>query len=246
MRALFLSDVHAGQGTPVCTSAFLALLDNVAPALTHLYLLGDIFDAWLGDDDLRAPHMDILSALKRVTAQGVATGIVHGNHDFLLGAAFTEQTGVAVLPEVSDITLGHRTVTLCHGDELCTDDVEYQAFRRYARDPDNQQRFLSQTLQARAEEAMRLKMASREAMQLKADDIMDVNDGAVRQLISARGTDILIHGHTHRPADHKLSFDNRTAERRVLGDWYEQGQVLLWQDDALVRLTTDELGGALR
>jgi UDP-2,3-diacylglucosamine hydrolase len=245
MRALFISDVHAGPAMPACTQALITLLTDTAPRLTHLFLLGDIFDAWLGDDDLRAPHDAVISALRRLTDGGVKTAFVHGNHDFLVGNEFTRQSGVTVLPEISDITLGTQTVTLCHGDELCTDDVEYQAFRGYARDADNQQRFLSQTLAERAEEAMRLRAASQHAMQVKAEDIMDVNEDAVRSLLSSRRTDILIHGHTHRPADHVVDIDGRTATRRVLGDWSGQGEVLLWNNEELLRLNSNDVDAHL-
>lgn len=241
MSTLFVSDVHVGANTPRATQAFIEFLHGPARAAQTLYLLGDVFDAWLGDDDVRPPHPEVARALGALVQSGTAVNAVHGNHDFLLGPAFADATGVTLLPEVTTVMLGEHRTVLCHGDELCTDDVAYQQFRQFTRDPGNQQRFVALSLPERGAEAMRMRAASNQATAEKAEDIMDVNNDAVAQLLRRHDARWLIHGHTHRPADHELNLDGRTCARFVLGNWHERESILSWDGEQLVRTTAAQL-----
>lgn len=245
MAHVFVADVHAGVRAPRATMAFINFLAAMHSRAETLYLLGDTFDAWLGDDDVRPPHGEVVHALADLAAAGTRIFAGHGNHDFLLGAAFAEQTGSALLPEVHRIDLGGRRVVLCHGDELCIDDTDYQAFRAYSRSPENQRAFLSLSLAERAQEALRLAETSRQAVAHKAHAIMDVNDGAVEEMLIAHDADWLIHGHTHRPKDHVHHIGDRARQRFVLGDWFEQESVLVFADDRLTRVAAAEAAGLL-
>jgi UDP-2,3-diacylglucosamine hydrolase len=245
MNALFASDAHVGALNARATAAFIDFLSSVAPQADQLYLLGDIFDAWLGDDDLRAPHDAVIAALATLEAQQTRVFCTHGNHDFLLGEDFARAARVTLLPEVSMLTLGKQNVLLCHGDELCTDDVEYQAFRSYARAPSNQQAFLSLSMPERMQEALKLKAQSKHAVQLKAHDIMDVNVDAVESMLRLHQANWMIHGHTHRPADHTHMVDAAPRRRFVLGDWYEQESLLAWTGSELVRTNAGQAAAVL-
>ena len=245
MKALFVSDVHNGAATPRATEAFLQFVGSVAKRADTLYILGDLFDAWLGDDDLRPPHHAVIDALGKLADAGTKTFAVHGNHDFLLGQQFAHSANVELLPEISTVMLGPHKTVLCHGDELCTDDVEYQAFRSYARAPGNQQAFLSLDMPARIQQARKLRTQSKQAMQLKADDIMDANVQAVHAMLETHAADWMIHGHTHRPLEHVHDIAGRPCQRFVLGDWYEQESVLLWNDETLSRRSIAEIDALL-
>jgi UDP-2,3-diacylglucosamine hydrolase len=243
MSILFVSDVHVGAQTARATQAFLEFVRGPAHDAQAVYLLGDVFDAWLGDDDLRPPHPHVAHALAALVQGGTQVNAVHGNHDFLLGSAFMEATGANLLPEVSTLMLGEHYTVLCHGDELCTDDLKYQRYRQYTRDGANQQQFLALSLAERGQEAMRLRQASAQATAEKAENIMDVNAEAVAALLRQHGGSWLIHGHTHRPADHALTVDGRECARFVLGNWHEHESILEWNGQALVRTTVDALKG---
>ena len=243
MSILFASDVHVGAQTARATQAFLKFLGGPSHNAEAVYLLGDVFDAWLGDDDMRPPHPEVVQAISALVRAGTAVYATHGNHDFLLGAAFIETTGVILLPEVSTLNLGENATVLCHGDELCTDDVTYQQYRQYTRDAGNQQKFLSLSLAERGQEAMRLRQASQQATAEKAEDIMDVNAEAVTAILREHQSTWLIHGHTHRPADHTLAVDARPCARFVLGNWHVEESILEWNGQALSRTTVEELGG---
>ena len=228
MTTLFVSDVHLSAERPVAIAAFLAFIDGPARRADAVYLLGDIFDQWLGDDDQTTHHTDILAAIARLTNAGVPVSLFHGNHDFLVGHDFSDRSGCKVLGDSSVIELGGAPVLITHGDGLCTDDAEYQAFRRLSRDPENQARFLSLPMSAREQQAEELREQSRAAKQLKPADIMDVNQDAVATAMRERHVHLLIHGHTHRPATHEFDLDGQPAQRIVLGDWYAADHVLVW------------------
>ena len=236
---LFASDVHLSGHRPAAVAAFSAFLSGPVRRADRLFLLGDIFDLWLGDDDHRAPHPEVEAALAETVSAGIPVDMIRGNHDFLLGGAFAERTGcrLADEPLVTEIA-GERTVLL-HGDTLCTRDAEYQAFRRYARDPDNQRAFLARPMEERAQEAARIRATSDTRTRLKPEDIMDVTDEEVMRVLSQSGATRMVHGHTHRPAVHDLELETGCAARIVLGDWYEQGTVAVW-DEAGCRLTAPE------
>ena len=228
MATLFVSDVHLSARRPEIVDAFEAFLKNQARRADAVYLLGDLFDEWLGDDDNRAPHPRITRALAQLSDSGVPVSIMHGNHDFLLGAAFERRSRCRLIPDPSVVEIAGARVLLMHGDILCTRDADYQDFRKMTRDPDTQREFLSLPLAARAERAAALRGQSREAMRLKPEDIMDVTPEVVVEAMRQHEVRRFIHGHTHRPAVHSLEIAGSSAVRIVLGDWYQQDSVLIW------------------
>lgn len=245
MATLFISDVHLSAENPRATSDLLALLEGPARRADRLYVLGDLFDAWLGDDDARPPHPQVTAAFAALVASGVPVAVVHGNHDFLLGDAFLEASGCELLADPSVIDLDGERAIVCHGDHLCTDDVEYQQWRAYSRAEDNQRAFLSLPIAARAEQARELGQRSRVATRGKSDAIMDVNDDAVAAMLSAHDASILVHGHTHRPALHEFDLAGSPARRYVLGEWYETSHVLCWSDGQGTVFTVSDLSDHL-
>ncbi|WP_025769811.1 UDP-2,3-diacylglucosamine diphosphatase [Thioalkalivibrio sp. HK1] len=228
---LFISDVHLAAERPEATAAFLAFLEGPARKAESLWILGDLFDQWLGDDDDRPPHLDIEAGLAALVRAGIGVNAMHGNHDFLLGSDFAERTGCRLLTEPFIADIAAEPVVLLHGDSLCTRDIEYQAFRRYTRDVDNQRRFLSLPMETRIREAQGLRSASTSRSRLKPEDIMDVTPEEVVRTLAQHESTLMIHGHTHRPAIHDLNTPSGPAKRIVLGDWYEQGTVLIQDDD---------------
>jgi UDP-2,3-diacylglucosamine hydrolase len=228
MATLFVSDVHLSARRPEIVDAFEAFLDDQARRADAVYVLGDLFDEWLGDDDDRAPHPRVTDSLARLSDSGVPVSIMHGNHDFLLGAGFERLSRCRLIPDPSVVEVAGTRVLLMHGDILCTRDADYQAFRKMTRDPDTQREFLNLPLAARAERAAALRGQSREAMRLKPEDIMDVTPEAVVEAMRRHDVRHFIHGHTHRPAVHRLEVVGESAVRIVLGDWYEQDSVLIW------------------
>ena len=236
---LFASDVHLCADRPEAVSAFQAFLSGPVRRSRRLYLLGDVFDLWLGDDDDRSPHPQVEAALAGTVSAGVPVDLIRGNHDFLLGDAFAQRTGCRLVDEPHVIEVDGERVVLLHGDTLCTRDAEYQAFRRYARDPGHQRAFLARPMEQRMQEAARIRATSDSRTRLKAEDIMDVTDDEVARVIAEFGATRMIHGHTHRPAVHELDLEDAPSTRIVLGDWYDQGTVLVW-DEAGWRLTSPD------
>ena len=234
---LFASDVHLSAHRPGAVATFLEFLSGPVRQADRLYLLGDVFDLWLGDDDDRAPHPEVEAALAETVSAGVPIDLIRGNHDFLLGGAFVERTGCRLLDEPHVIEVMNERAVLLHGDTLCTRDVEYQAFRRYARDPENQRAFLARPMEERVQEAAGIRATSNARTRIEAEDIMDVTDEEVVRVLSECGATRMIHGHTHRPAVHELGVDAGPATRVVLGDWYDRGTVLVW-DEAGCRLAS--------
>lgn len=243
MTTLFISDLHLEPTRPAITTLFLDFLEQRARRAEALYILGDLFEAWIGDDDDADIGRTVAAALRTLTVQGVPTFFLHGNRDFLLGERFAVASGIQLLPESMVIELGGERVLLLHGDTLCTDDVEYQAFRAQVRDPAWRARTLALPLAQRRALAGQLRETSRQATRQKAADITDANPTAVDQALCAHGVRRLIHGHTHRPAIHDWALDGQAARRAVLGDWYDQGSVLVC-DAAGWRLEFFPLSGA--
>lgn len=219
MTTFFISDLHLQPSQPELLRAFLDWLEKTARGADALYLLGDIFEAWIGDDD-DAPWLEPFSAaLHAVRESGTAIYFMHGNRDFLVGQQFAERCGMQLLPESTVIDLyGHPTLLL-HGDTLCTEDHDYLAFRAQVRNPQLQQMILSKPLDERRKLAAMLREQSKMAGSNKAEDIMDVTPAEVIRVMESNGVDRMIHGHTHRPARHNISVSGATAERIVLGDW---------------------------
>jgi UDP-2,3-diacylglucosamine hydrolase len=233
-EVLFVSDLHLGADTPELTGLFLDFLRERAAGSAALYILGDLFDAWIGDDDDSQRALE--AALAALTAAGTRCWLMHGNRDFLLGRRFARRTGCRLLRDPARIVLGGEPVLLMHGDLLCTDDLSYQRFRRKVRNPLVQWLFLRQPLARRRQTAADYRRKSTAAMAHKSAAIMDVNPQAVIETMRRYRVRRLIHGHTHRPADHRLSIDGATAYRHVLADWRTaSGEVLVAADGAMTR-----------
>lgn len=233
MTILFVSDLHLDAARPAITRLFLDFLAGEARRAEALYILGDLFEAWVGDDDPGEPGASVCAALKALSAGGVPVFLMRGNRDFLYGQRMAGRCGATLLPDPCVVDLHGVPTLLMHGDLLCTDDVAYQAFRRQVRDPAWQANFLAQPLAARQAFAAQARAASRQHQQGVSETITDVAPDAVRDILLHHGVLRLIHGHTHRPAMHALDLDGRRGQRIVLGDWYEQGSVLRLDGDGL-------------
>lgn len=226
MNALFISDLHLSEERPHTTAAFLAFLDHKmfpADQSTHydqLYILGDFFDAWIGDDDDRPLASTVADALKRVAEKGVQVFFQHGNRDFLLGEAYAARCGMQLLPDLHVMEHAGQRYLMAHGDQFCTGDVAYQQFRALVRNPEWQRDFLARPLAERRTIAAGLRAKSREANSMKAEDIMDVTPANIVDVLLEQQCNVLVHGHTHRPARHAVALpDGNAAERIVLGEW---------------------------
>ncbi len=227
MATLFISDLHLSEERPDKLALFLDFLSGPARRSEALYILGDLFEVWLGDDDDTPPIPSILKSLADLQEAKVPLYIMRGNRDFLVGAVFEANTGCTLLPDVRLIDLYGSKTLLLHGDTLCTKDVAYQAFRQTVRNAEWQAKALATPLAARRGMAKQLRQESVIAMRGKTPLIMDVDQGAVEAALRQYGVYRLIHGHTHRPAVHRFMLDGQPAERIVLGDWYEEDSVLV-------------------
>lgn len=237
---LFVSDLHLDATRPDITKLFLEFLEREASGATALYILGDLFETWIGDDDPDPDKQRIQAALKRLTAGGVSCFVMHGNRDFLLGARFAANTGCSLIDDPTTRDIFGQRVLLLHGDLLCTDDHAYQRLRRVVRNPLLQWIMRRLSLKQRRSLAAKMRAGSREhidsAMQ-SAAQIMDVNPDAVAAALQRYGVSLIVHGHTHRPAVHHLAVAGGDAVRIVLGDWYTQGSVLKWTEHGYELLT---------
>ena len=226
MKTLFISDLHLDAAIPEIARQFHGFLESEARSAEGLYILGDLFEAWLGDDDPDPEARATVRALRALVESGVPVFVMHGNRDFLIGERFCLETGAKLLADGTVVELYGERVLLMHGDALCTDDVNYQRLRRIVRNPVVRAVFRIMTLEQRRALARRLRAGSREHVGMTAPEIMDVNAAAVAQAMRDAGVRTMIHGHTHRPAVHTLEIDGAPAKRIVLGDWYTQGSVL--------------------
>jgi len=225
-RTLFISDLHLDAARPRITQLFLDFLPSRARGADALYILGDLFEAWVGDDDQSSMNQSVCRGISECAASGTPVFVMHGNRDFLLGERFARQCNCTLLQDPTHIDLYGTPTLLMHGDRLCTDDTDYQAFREMVRDPQWQQTFLEKPLQERHQIAADMRARSRDETSGKDEMIMDVNPDAVTREMSRQDVQQLIHGHTHRPCIHELQINSMPARRIVLGDWYEQGSVL--------------------
>jgi len=223
MARLFVSDVHLDVDAPAATAQFLEFLAGEAAGAEALYILGDLFEAWIGDDDADPDKRRVCEGLRALTLSGVPCFVLHGNRDFLLGAGFCERSGCRLLPDPVVARFEGEDVLLTHGDALCTDDHSYQELRSVVRQSSWQRRFLALPRERRELLADEARAGSRRHISRTVPTIMDVNAGAVAAAFRATGVRRMIHGHTHRPAVHELSVDGTPAQRIVLGAWYEQG-----------------------
>ena len=223
---LFISDLHLDPQRPEIIRLFLEFLGNRARLAERLYILGDLFEAWVGDDDDSKMASAVCAGLQDCAQSGTSVYVMHGNRDFLLGEDFAAACGCTLLTDPSAIDLYGQITLLMHGDLLCTDDHEYQAFRGMVREPHWQETFLARPIAERREIALQLRETSIERTRGKPEAIMDVNQQTVIDTMERHAVQRLIHGHTHRPAVHVLTVNGKPAQRLVLGDWYEQGSVL--------------------
>jgi UDP-2,3-diacylglucosamine hydrolase len=232
MTTLFISDLHLDASRPGITRLFLEFLDGEAARADALYILGDLFEAWIGDDASDAVGDAVAAALARLHERGVPCFYIHGNRDFLLGDAYARRARLTLLPDPSLVEIGGAPVLLMHGDTLCIDDAPYQAFRAQTRAATWQRAFLARPVEERRAFAEQARAESERYTKSLADAITDVNDVAVAHAMKQHDVRRLVHGHTHRPAIHRLSADP-VAERIVLGDWYEQGSLLRLSRDGV-------------
>lgn len=226
-HSLLISDLHLSNVHPRSTELFLHFAEHTAPPAETLYILGDLFEYWAGDDDLNNPfHQRICATLRDLNKRGTRICIMHGNRDFLMDEELASACSATLLPDPALIDLYGTPTLLTHGDRLCTDDAEYQRFRTMVRNRDWQAQFLSQPLPQRKAQIEQLRTQSENQKQTKPMDIMDVNCDAVNELLRQHHYPRLVHGHTHRPAKHLHQVDGHTCERWVLGDWGSKANAL--------------------
>jgi len=226
MTTLFISDLHLDDTLPELTKLFVHFMREQAPSAEAIYILGDLFEAWVGDDDDRVGTIFFIDELRALTNKGIPVYVMPGNRDFLFAEGFTKRTGCQLLADPTVIDLYGIPTLLMHGDSLCTDDVKHQESRVILRSTDWKTRFLSQPLNERIQQAKEYRSMSRKHLKDAPNAIMDVNDNAVSEAMQLHGVLQLIHGHTHRPNIHSLTVGEQPAKRMVLGDWGEFGSVL--------------------
>jgi UDP-2,3-diacylglucosamine hydrolase len=228
MPTLFISDLHLAPDTPAANETLLNFLEQTAPSTDALYVLGDLFEYWIGDDGLEHPFARrIADAFRKLSDGGTPLYFMHGNRDFLIGSRFARESGMKILEDPTVVNLYGRPTLLMHGDTLCSGDVAYQKFRAMVRNPAWQQAFLTRPLAERLRMAQDVRGHSEQAKQVKEMAIMDVAPETVEEVLRSHAYPRLIHGHTHRPARHEHIVDGHTCERWVLAAWYEQGSYLL-------------------
>jgi len=230
-ETLFISDLHLGSTRPEITQRFLRFLEHRMRSVERLYVLGDLFDAYLGDDDNASPNREVKSAFKQLTESGTEVHFQHGNRDFLLGGRFARETGVNLLGDYEVIYLYGVPTLITHGDLLCTDDFQYQKARERVRTEEWKQAALSKPLWLRRLYARWYRFKSSLDKRGKTAEIMDVNPATVKETMLRYGVDRLIHGHTHRPAVHELEIENKQCRRFVLPEWGKNETVLCWNQE---------------
>ena len=226
-HTLFISDLHLTAERSQINLQLIDFIEIIALKAEALYILGDLFEYWAGDDDTADPlNQQVAAALKQLTQRGVPVYLMHGNRDLLIGLTFAALCGASIIPDPTVMDLYGKRTLLMHGDTLCTDDTEYQKFRAYARNPVTQQQFLQQPLAARHQQLRGMRAQSETSKSIKPAEIMDVSPATVEAVLRDHGYPRLIHGHTHRPARHQHTVDGHTCERWVLSDWYDRGHYL--------------------
>ncbi|NIG76104.1 UDP-2,3-diacylglucosamine diphosphatase [Klebsiella sp. Ap-873] len=226
MSTLFIADLHLCPEEPAITAGFLRFLSGEARQADALYILGDLFEAWIGDDAPEPLYQQIAAAIKAVVDAGIPCYFIHGNRDFLLGKRYAKASGMTLLPEEKLLDVYGRKILIMHGDTLCTDDEGYQAFRRKVHQPWLQKLYLALPLFIRQRIADRMRADSQAANNMKSLEIMDVNPQAVVDTLTRHNVQCLIHGHTHRPAIHELEANGQPAFRCVLGAWHKEGSMI--------------------
>jgi UDP-2,3-diacylglucosamine hydrolase len=231
VKTVFISDLHLTENQPDIADIFLRFLQKEAREAASLYILGDFFEAWVGDDDLTLFHRDIINALRAATDSGLPIYIMHGNRDFLLGRRFLNATGCRLLPDEQVIDLAGKPVLLMHGDTLCTADTNYLKFRKKSRNWFMQKLFLLKPLKKRQEIAANMRAQSKLHTSNAPEYLMDVTQAEVERVMAKHQVKQLIHGHTHRPAVHEFSLNNAAMIRTVLAAWHEKGNMLVVDGD---------------
>lgn len=235
-HTLFISDLHLSEEHPRTAEAFRRFMRDAAPRAEALYILGDLFETWAGDDDVEdAFHRQVVDAMRALSSGGTRLYLMHGNRDLLMGTQLADRCGATLLADPALIDLYGKQTLLSHGDQLCTDDHAYQAGRRQVTDPAWQRQFLAQPLAARKAFIAQLRARSQSEKMKKREEIMDVNSDAVLTLLRNHGYPNLIHGHTHRPGHHVIHMDGYTCNRWVLGDWETQANALYCDDAGNIR-----------
>lgn len=233
MRLFFISDLHLHPSRPEITQAFYHFLSTTAKNASALYILGDLFEAWLGDDDDTPMYRDVINAINHYSQNGIAVYVMHGNRDFLLGDVFATQANITLIDDPCVIHHDGHPYLLMHGDSLCTKDNDYMQFRAMTRTREWQQQALANSLEDRRAYAKALREKSHHMTSLKADDILDVTPEEVVKVMAQHHVATLIHGHTHRPNTHDLIVNNLPAKRIVLGDWERKGWYITIDDSGL-------------
>ena len=228
MKPRFISDIHLSENNPHLTDAFKTFLIESKEVCTHLFILGDLFEIWIGDDDDNTFIQDIKKSIINFTSDGPKTYFIHGNRDFLIGEAFANEVGISMLPDPYTLDINGLRTILSHGDFLCTDDADYIDFRNKVRSKEWQKDFLSKNLSERKEIANSLRSESKDATSEKSLEITDANPETVNGFIKESQPDIFIHGHTHRPKIH----EHDSTKRVVLGDWDKSGWYLSMTDNS--------------
>jgi len=230
-ETLFISDLHLRYSRPAITRRFLGFIQHRASNVERLFILGDLFDAWVGDDDWSPPNNQVKTALKTLTSQNTNVYLQLGNRDFLIGNQFIKETGVTLLDDYSIIDLYGQPTLLMHGDLLCSDDLAYLEFRKKTRTASWRHEVLSKPLLLRLAYARWYRFRSHFHKRKKSQEIMDVNQNTVVETLRKYQVTRLIHGHTHRPNIHNIDVDNNPAQRIVLDQWEHRGNILVWNDN---------------
>ena len=241
MTITFISDLHISESQPEIAKQFISFLENSAKDTDALYILGDLFEYWIGDDDPNPYYKIIISALNNYTASGIPTYFMHGNRDFLIGDIFAKKTGIKILKDPNIIRLNDEKIMLSHGDIFCTDDGEYQITRKLTRDPEWQKMMLKKSIAEREKFAHISRMKSITHTKFLDENITDVNQDEINRAFRSNNLTKIIHGHTHKPAIHDTLINDISHQRLVLGDWYEQGSILDWDESGPKLITLNRL-----
>lgn len=236
MNRYFISDLHLDESKPKTTKLFQTFIKQIIKENindTEVYILGDLFESWIGDDYDNPFHDEIKLLLTSMSNSGVKVFFLFGNRDFLIGETFLSETGIELLDDPALLTINEKRVLITHGDQMCLDDHDYQNFRAMVRNPEWQQEFLSFPISKRLKIAGEAKDASKQSKQEKVIEIMDVNEKAVAAIFNEHQIDLMIHGHTHRPMKHEIVLDGKAYYRYVLGDWAKDSAIIIdWSNDS--------------
>ena len=230
MTTLFISDIHISDDYPEINNQFLNFVNNVHQDINTIYILGDLFEYWLGDDDPNPTFKEIGEALKKLSKKNISVFFMHGNRDFLIGNNFEERSKIQIIEDPSVIELYGERILISHGDIFCTDDKDYQLFRKQTRDPLWQNKILKKSLEYRKKFALDARASSSKHIQSNNEFIMDAQEAEIIKTFKKYNLTTIIHGHTHRPAIHNSILNGKRCRRIVLGDWYDQGSILKWTE----------------